>query len=133
MLTEAIHANFAQGVERLASNASVEQVARGDEATGCNGSRGAIFVTDAATVIANPDLAEEIFGASSIVVRADSFADIGAVIATLDGQLTATLHVDPEDYDRARPSMPLLERRVGRILVNGWPSGVEVPPAMVHG
>ena len=133
MLTEAIHANFTRGVERLAASASVDQVVRGNDATGRNCGRSVIFVTDSATVIAKPDLTEEVFGAFSIIIRAGSVADIAALIAALDGQLTATLHLDSEDYDLARPLMPLLERKVGRILANGWPTGVEVSPAMVHG
>jgi 2,5-dioxopentanoate dehydrogenase len=51
----------------------------------------------------------------------------------LEGQLTATLLFEPEDLPRVRPLLPVLERRVGRILANGWPTGVEVASAMVHG
>ena len=51
----------------------------------------------------------------------------------LEGQLTATLQMDEGDLDDARALLPTLERRVGRILVNGFPTGVEVSPAMVHG
>jgi 2,5-dioxopentanoate dehydrogenase len=47
--------------------------------------------------------------------------------------LTATLQIDPGDYEAAAPLVPLLERKVGRILANGWPTGVEVSTAMVHG
>jgi NADP-dependent aldehyde dehydrogenase len=51
----------------------------------------------------------------------------------MEGQLTATMHLDESDYETARPFVPLLERKVGRILVNSWPTGVEVSFAMVHG
>ncbi len=51
----------------------------------------------------------------------------------LEGQLTATLHLDAADIDSARRLLPVLERKAGRILVNGWPTGVEVCDAMVHG
>ena len=51
----------------------------------------------------------------------------------MEGQLTATLHLDDGDLDLARRLMPVLERRAGRILANGWPTGVEVTHAMVHG
>ena len=54
-------------------------------------------------------------------------------IAGLEGQLTATVHYDPSDRDAARVLLPVLEDRVGRILFNGWPTGVEVGHAMVHG
>jgi alpha-ketoglutaric semialdehyde dehydrogenase len=50
-----------------------------------------------------------------------------------EGQLTVTLQMDAGDTDDARTLLPVLERRCGRILVNGWPTGVEVGHAMVHG
>ena len=55
------------------------------------------------------------------------------MIASLEGQLTATIHMDEEDHAAARTLLPLLERKAGRILANGWPTGVEVADAMVHG
>jgi alpha-ketoglutaric semialdehyde dehydrogenase len=51
----------------------------------------------------------------------------------MEGQLTATLQLDPADHETARPLLPILERKAGRILANGWPTGVEVSYAMVHG
>ena len=56
-----------------------------------------------------------------------------SLLGVLHGQLTAALHIEPEDYDAARSLLPALERRVGRILVNGFGTGVEVGHAMVHG
>jgi NADP-dependent aldehyde dehydrogenase len=55
------------------------------------------------------------------------------VAGNLEGQLTATLHVDESDYEQARALLPVLELKAGRILFNGWPTGVEVGHAMVHG
>ena len=55
------------------------------------------------------------------------------MIASLEGQLTASLHLDPADEAAAAPLVPLLAQRAGRVLANGWPTGVEVSPAMVHG
>ena len=55
------------------------------------------------------------------------------VAGALEGQLTCTLHVDPEDYDAARPLMSILERKAGRFPANGFPIGVEVSDTMVHG
>lgn len=55
------------------------------------------------------------------------------MLAGLEGQLTITLHLDDADVAAAQPLLPLLERKAGRILANGWPTGVEVSPAMVHG
>jgi NADP-dependent aldehyde dehydrogenase len=56
-----------------------------------------------------------------------------AIAGNLDGQLTCTLHMEPGDTDLARRLMPVLERKAGRILANGFPTGVEVVDAMVHG
>jgi len=133
MLTKGIHDAFVRGTDALAQSAGVETVAHGGKPEGCNRGHPRLFATDAATFIANPDLAHEVFGASSLIVRADSVAQIAEVIAAMEGQLTATLHVDEADYAIAAPLIPLLERKAGRILANGWPTGVEVSTAMVHG
>ena len=66
-------------------------------------------------------------------MRCADLAELTATLAALEGQLTATLHIDAEDYDAARDLLPVLERLAGRILANGWPTGVEVTHAMVHG
>ena len=76
---------------------------------------------------------EEVFGAASTVVRYSSADELAALLASLEGQLTATVHYDPSDAEAARTLLPVLEDRVGRILFNGWPTGVEVGHAMVHG
>lgn len=133
MLTTAIKANYDRGVERLAASADIKELARGAGLEGCNGGRGALFITSAKAFAGNPDLSREVFGAASIIVRADRFEEIGNVLEAMDGQLTATLHLDTADHDLARPLITLLERKAGRILANGWPTGVEVSPAMVHG
>jgi 2,5-dioxopentanoate dehydrogenase len=133
MLTAGIHAAYDKGVATLAANPAVETLARGAEGTGCTLGRAALFITDADRFLADPSLAHEVFGASSVVVRAKDMPQIAALIEGLEGQLTATLQIDPGDYEAAAPLVPLLERKVGRILANGWPTGVEVSTAMVHG
>jgi 2,5-dioxopentanoate dehydrogenase len=60
-------------------------------------------------------------------------AELLRVAEHLEGQLTATLHIDSADYAQARRLLPVLERKAGRILANGFPTGVEVSYAMVHG
>jgi len=55
------------------------------------------------------------------------------VLEQMEGQLTITLQMDTEDSEDVRKLLPVLERKAGRILVNGWPTGVEVTHAMVHG
>lgn len=133
MLTGGIHAAFDAGVAALTNHQAVETIARGAEATGCNRGRAAIFATDGPAFVANPELAHEVFGAASLIVRCTSFDEVARVIEAMEGQLTATLQIDPADHEPARSLLPILERKAGRILANGWPTGVEVSYAMVHG
>ena len=75
----------------------------------------------------------EVFGAASLLVQCADNAQMRQVTEHLEGQLTATLHLDEGDVEQARALLPALERKAGRLLVNGWPTGVEVCDAMVHG
>jgi NADP-dependent aldehyde dehydrogenase len=133
MLTPGIHAAYEQGVAALVGADGVTTVARGTEPDGCNRGQAAFFATDAATFKSNPVLAEEVFGSSSVLIRCSSIEEIIATIAGLEGQLTATLQLDESDSADAAKLLPTLSRKVGRILTNGWPTGVEVTHAMVHG
>ena len=133
MLTGGIRAAFAEGTARLADADGVTQLAAGLEGDGVATEMARLFATDGATVRARPDLAEEVFGASSLVVRCRDIDEVAAVLAATEGQLTATLHLDEGDHADAARLLPILERKAGRILANGWPTGVEVAHAMVHG
>ncbi|MES3025475.1 MAG: aldehyde dehydrogenase (NADP(+)) [Pseudomonadota bacterium] len=133
MLTSGIHSAFTQGVERLAGAQGVTVIARGKAGDGPCAGRAALFITDAANFLSNPALEDEIFGASSLIVRCADLEQMRQVAAHLDGQLTATLILDADDRDAALALLPLLERKAGRILANGYPTGVEVSHAMVHG
>jgi NADP-dependent aldehyde dehydrogenase len=131
MLTPAIAESYANGVAALDADADlVVRGAAGDERTTC---RAALFSTDATTFRRSEALQAEVFGASSLVVRCADVAEVASMAADLEGQLTATLHVDESDYDDAAGMLAVLELKVGRILFNGWPTGVEVGHAMVHG
>jgi 2,5-dioxopentanoate dehydrogenase len=133
MLTSGIHQAYDKGVAALSNHPAVAELGRGAEGTGCNRGRAALFATSATEFIGNPELAHEVFGAASIIVRAETMDEVRAVLEAMEGQLTATLHLDDADVELARPLLPLLERKAGRILANGWPTGVEVSTAMVHG
>src|SRR5690606_3972910 len=98
-----------------------------------NAARAALYATDAAHFLENPDLHAEMFGPATIIVRASDMDELLQIAQALEGQLTATLQIEPADYAAAARLMPLLERKAGRILVNGFPTGVEVCHAMVHG
>ncbi|RCV86287.1 aldehyde dehydrogenase (NADP(+)), partial [Billgrantia montanilacus] len=80
-----------------------------------------------------PELQEEVFGATSLVIACRDAQEMQRVAAQLEGQLTATLQMDDGDLAVAKGLLPILERKAGRILANGWPTGVEVCHAMVHG
>ncbi len=132
MLTPGIASAYAKGVATLEGSADVTEVAHGAEG-GVNACRPALFVTEAAAFLREPVLSHEVFGASSLVIRCADEADMAAVAGALEGQLTATLHLDPADHALAASLLPVLEDKAGRILANGWPTGVEVCHAMVHG
>jgi 2,5-dioxopentanoate dehydrogenase len=133
MLTPGIHKAYEAGVQALSEHNGVETVARGRVGEGINQGQGALFATDADSFMADERLAHEVFGSSSLVVRCPDIEALIAVSERLEGQLTATLHMEPADAGIARRLMPILERKAGRILANGWPTGVEVGHAMVHG
>ncbi|MFA5962483.1 MAG: aldehyde dehydrogenase (NADP(+)) [Sphingomonas sp.] len=133
MLTPGIHGSYERGVAALARHGAVRTVARGCAGSGANQAVGALFETDAASFLADRALGDEVFGASSVVVRCRDLAELERVILGLEGQLTATLQIDAADEADAARLIPALTRRAGRILANGWPTGVEVSHAMVHG
>ena len=133
MLTPAIHGLYSKGVDALAAHDAVETVARGPVGEGVNQAQGAIFAASADDFAGDPALGHEVFGSSSIVVRARDMDDVKRIIAGLEGQLTATVLFDEADEDLVADIVPLLAERSGRVLGNGWPTGVEVSHAMVHG
>jgi NADP-dependent aldehyde dehydrogenase len=132
MLTPGIHRAYCEGVAALEGNPAVKRVALGQAGTGQQG-QPALFATIGAAFLADHRLAEEVFGAASLVVRCADAAELRAVLEGLEGQLTAALHMEAGDHEAARRLLPVLERKVGRILVNGFGTGVEVGHAMVHG
>ena len=134
MLTPAIHQNYERGVSRLAAAANVKARARGPESGGPHAGRAALFATDADAVLADQTLAEEIFGAAALVVRCRDQGQLLGVLERLEGQLTLSLHMEGAgDGAIAARLLPVMERKAGRLIVNGWPTGVEVSHAMVHG
>ena len=133
MLTAGIHQAYEAGRAQVQAAAGVEQLAAGVAADHDNAAQAALYVPSAQTLLANEALQSEMFGPASIVVKASSVEELLQVAQHLEGQLTATLHLEQGDHDSARALLPVLERKCGRILVNGFPTGVEVSHAMVHG
>lgn len=133
MLTPGIAASCRAGIDALGSQEGVEIVARGQEGSTENAPAPVVFGTQVPTFLVNPVLQEEIFGASSLAIRYSSAEELVTAACRMEGQLTAALFLTEQDHATAAPLLPVLERKVGRILANGWPTGVDVGEAMVHG
>ncbi len=129
MLTEGIADVYRKGRDEMDKGAEPRL------ASMCEGRENSpdLFATTGAEFLANPSLSEEIFGPLGLIVRVSDTDEMLTVAHALDGQLTCTLHMDAADTDLARTLCPVLERKAGRILVNGFPTGVEVADAMMHG
>lgn len=133
MLTASICDSWNQGVDQLAAQAGVELVGKGTLGETENAPAPVVFQTSAERFRDNPVLHEEIFGAASLIIRYGSPEDLTSAAEQLEGQLTATLQITEDDNEAAAPLVSVLEQKAGRILANGWPTGVEVNHAMVHG
>jgi len=133
MLTTGIRAAYSAGTERLAASDATTEVGTGRAGNGITCDAARLFRVDAKDVERRPELLEEVFGSSSLVVRCVDLEELARLLGSLEGQLTATLHMDKADHEAARTLVPILEQKCGRILANGWPTGVEVAHAMVHG
>ena len=131
MLTDGIAQAFRQGRDRVAAATGVREVLT--STCDLRHATPYLFEVSGADWLANHALGEEVFGPLGLIVRVSDFAQMQAVAASLHGQLTCTLHLDDADHAFARRLLPVLERKAGRVLANGFPTGVEVCDAMVHG
>jgi NADP-dependent aldehyde dehydrogenase len=132
MLTAGIAAAYADGV-KARDKTGIERVATGAKTDASCGALPALYQASAEQFLATPPLEDEIFGPTSLIVVCADEDEMLAVARHLEGQLTATLHLESDDFEFAKRLLPILERKVGRILANGFPTGVEVSYAMVHG
>ncbi|WP_347311815.1 aldehyde dehydrogenase (NADP(+)) [Defluviimonas sp. SAOS-178_SWC] len=131
MLTDGIAAAYRQGRDRIAGSQGVQEVL-----TSMCDLRNAtpyLFATTGREWLSNHALGEEVFGPLGLIVRAADAAEMEEIARSLQGQLTCTLHLDAGDTALGQKLMPVLERKAGRVLANGFPTGVEVCDAMVHG
>ncbi len=132
MLTPAIRKAFESGVGALAADAAATACGKG-KGDGEAGAQAQIYTVSGDDFFANPALADEIFGPVSILVQCNDINEIHAILKRMEGQLTATLHMSQTDHDIAKALLPTLEGLAGRVIANGWPTGVDVTHAMVHG
>ncbi|GGE45816.1 aldehyde dehydrogenase [Primorskyibacter flagellatus] len=131
MLTDGIANAYRSGRDRMQARNAIRPVLVTD-ADGRHATPN-LFETDADAYLGDHAMGEEVFGPLGLIVRTSGTEEMTRLARGLEGQLTATLHMDDADTETAARLLPVLERKAGRILVNGFPTGVEVADAMVHG
>ena len=131
MLTDGIAKAYREGQARYESRNSVKPLFT-TQSTGRD-ALPTLFEISGEQFLADHALSEEVFGPLGLVVRVGSVDEMETLARAFQGQLTATLHMDDEDLADAKRLLPVLERKAGRVLVNGFPTGVEVVDSMVHG
>jgi alpha-ketoglutaric semialdehyde dehydrogenase len=135
MLTHGIAAKYNDAVQRRVGEGRAKLIAGTCDAAeqGYAASRAVVFEASLADFVAHPALAEEVFGPATLLVHYGAESDLLVAAKNLRGHLTATIHGTEEDLAGAQELIRVLETKVGRILFNGFPTGVEVCHAMVHG
>ncbi|WP_281985560.1 aldehyde dehydrogenase (NADP(+)) [Thalassorhabdomicrobium marinisediminis] len=131
MLTDGIASAYRDGVERVSNGTGVREVLT----SMCN-QRDAtpfLFMVSGKDWLGNHALGDEVFGPLGLIVTVKDEAEMLKVAHSFEGQLTATLHMDDGDAELGRKLLPIIERKAGRLLANGFPTGVEVCDTMVHG
>ncbi len=131
MLNAHILKSYATAVGARLSDARVRPVAVAASAGSC--ASAALFEADAGIFLKTPELSEEMFGPASILVRYEGIEQALELARKMEGNLTATIHHAPGDEADCALLVAALETRVGRIVFNGYPTGVEVCQAMIHG
>jgi alpha-ketoglutaric semialdehyde dehydrogenase len=131
MLTDGIADAYRSGAQRMQAAPHVRELA----GSACNTRSAApyLFETTGQAFLENDALSEEVFGPLGVIVKVGDASEMETIAKNLHGQLTCTLHIDAGDYADAKRLMPILQRKAGRVLANGFPTGVEVSEAMVHG
>jgi len=131
MLTDGIAQAYQSGARRIQGTSGVQDVLT----TTCNlrDATPYLFTTTGDAWLSNDVLGEEVFGPLGLIVRVKDVEQMLEIARTLKGQLTCTMHLDPSDHGLAKQLLPWLERKAGRVLANGFPTGVEVSDSMVHG
>jgi len=132
MLNHGTLNSYAKGVQTLLAQPGIEHLA-GREQQGRQ-AQPQLFKADVSLLLeGNPLLQEEVFGPTTVLVEVADDAQLQQALRSLNGQLTATLIAEDGDLQQHAALLPLLEQKVGRVLFNGYPTGVEVCDAMVHG
>ena len=135
MLASYIYNAYNAGVQQRLAVKGVEQLAKGNTVSTGEENLATPFLLSATGRLLedNPALGEEVFGPAAVVVSADTKDEMLAIAKKLPGQLTATVHGTEEELPEYQELLDILEQKAGRIVINGFPTGVEVCSAMVHG
>ena len=135
LLHTGIHKGYEQGVKEIASVGGVKLASQSAAAADPQKTqvKAALFATDGATFLKERRLREEVFGPATLVVRCGSRGELEKAARAMEGHLTATVHGTEADLKEYAEVVSILETRVGRIVFNGYPTGVEVCPSMNHG
>jgi alpha-ketoglutaric semialdehyde dehydrogenase len=134
LLTKTIHSSYDSAIAQRKTEAAVKLIAEGPQAGADAGFAvsSALFETDAAAFLGS-DLEAEIFGPTTLLVEHSGREQVLAIARSLEGHLTATIHGTAQDLQEFADLIAILETKVGRLVFNGFPTGVEVTHAMVHG
>ena len=132
MLTPGIRKNFVAHTTARAHQPGVKLLAQGNATSMCSAAP-VWFETGAKEFLGNHALSEEIFGPSSLVIWCRDAAEMLAVAHELEGTLTATVHAGASEAKAQGPLVDILAAKAGRLILNGYPTGLEVSPAIVHG
>ena len=132
MLTPGIRSSYEKGVAGRSGQTGVATVMQKSAEAGCAAGT-ALFSIGTSQYLANTSLSEEIFGPTTLIVSYDDQDQLLALVQSLEGQLTATIHGTEAELATSGELLHILERKAGRLLFNGFPTGVEVCHAMVHG
>jgi 2,5-dioxopentanoate dehydrogenase len=134
LLTKAIHCSYGSAIEKRKTDQAVATIAEGRHSSTAVGfsARSALFETNVEWFL-DSDLESEIFGPTTLLVRHSTRDQVLAVARSLEGHLTATIHGTEQDLREFADLVAILETKVGRLIFNGFPTGVEVTDAMVHG
>ncbi|PMU11118.1 MULTISPECIES: aldehyde dehydrogenase (NADP(+)) [unclassified Pseudomonas] len=132
MLNAGTLSSYGKGLQKLLAHPGIEHLA-GSAQQG-NQAQPQLFKADVSLLVNGDEvLQEEVFGPTTVFVEVADQAQLSAALNGLRGQLTATIIGEPADFEQFAELTPLLELKVGRILLNGYPTGVEVCDSMVHG
>jgi 2,5-dioxopentanoate dehydrogenase len=133
MLDLGLRTSFCEAAARMSDTLHVRRLVANNP-SGTTHMAPLLFETDAATWLREPGLHEEAFGPAALVVRCHDLPDLTQALHATGGNLTGTIHCGAADSPETTQALAsLLERRVGRLIFNGYPTGVEVCHAMVHG